>query len=68
MAEIVGDIAILVDPLDPEACAEGLRRLLDDDANRTRVQSAGPQLASRHTWRRTASETVAAYALAAATA
>jgi hypothetical protein len=41
--------------------------LLDDDANRTRAQSAGPQLASRHTWRRTASETVAAYALAAAT-
>lgn len=68
MAEIVGDIAILVNPLDPDACAEGLRRLLDDDANRTRVQSEGPQLAAHYTWQRTANETVAAYTLAMATA
>lgn len=67
MAEIVGDVAILVDPLDPDACAEGLRRLLDDDVNRARVQSEGPQLASHYTWQRTANETVAAYALAMAT-
>ena len=64
MAEIVGDIAILVDPLDPDACAAGVQRLLDDGINRSRARSDGPQLARPYTWQRTADQTVAAYALA----
>jgi glycosyltransferase involved in cell wall biosynthesis len=59
LPEVTGDAAILVNPDDTAAIAEGLRRLLkESDTRRARSR----ERAREFTWRKTARRTLAAYA------
>jgi glycosyltransferase involved in cell wall biosynthesis len=53
VGEIAGDAALLVDPMDVDSIAEGLRRLLEDDALAERLRQAGLARAAEYTWDRT---------------
>jgi len=59
--EVVGDAGLLVEP-NEVALAEGLSRLLADDALRAELRRRGLARAAQFTWRRTAEETLAVYA------
>lgn len=59
--EVLGDAALLVDPLDVAALADGLRRLMHDDGSRRSFALAGKARAAGFTWERTARATLAAY-------
>ena len=61
MAEVVGDAGLLVDPLDEEAIAGGLRLLLEDDGAAARRRGAGLARAAGFTWDRCARSTLAVY-------
>jgi glycosyltransferase involved in cell wall biosynthesis len=50
LAEVVGDAALAVDPLSPEAIADGLQRLIEDDTLRTTLAQAGPRQIAQFTW------------------
>jgi glycosyltransferase involved in cell wall biosynthesis/GT2 family glycosyltransferase len=50
LPEVCGDAAVLVDPLDEGAIADGLRRVLDDDALRARLRDAGLARAAGYRW------------------
>jgi glycosyltransferase involved in cell wall biosynthesis len=56
--EVAGDAAVLVEPGDPEALAEGIRKALGD---RERLVAAGLERARRFTWAETARRTLAVY-------
>ena len=56
--EVAGDAAVLVEPGDPEALADGIRRALED---RERLAAAGLERARRFTWSETARRTLAVY-------
>jgi glycosyltransferase involved in cell wall biosynthesis len=56
--EVAGDAAVLVDPGDPEALADGIRRAL---ADRDRFVAAGLERARRFSWAETARHTLAVY-------
>jgi glycosyltransferase involved in cell wall biosynthesis len=58
LPEVAGDAALLVDPHDTEAIAEGIARLLSDAALRERLRERGMQRAAQFTWQRCASETL----------
>jgi glycosyltransferase involved in cell wall biosynthesis len=62
--EVVGDAAILFDPLDVAALADALARATTDQGLRARLAAAGPIQAGNFTWERCAEATVAAYRLA----
>jgi len=47
LPEVAGDAAVLVDPYDTNAIAQGIARLDRDDALRARLAEAGPLQASR---------------------
>jgi glycosyltransferase involved in cell wall biosynthesis len=47
LPEVAGDAAVLVDPYDAQAIADGIRRLDQDEALRRRLEAAGPQQAAR---------------------
>lgn len=51
-AEVTGDAALTVDPLDTEALAEALVTAATDGPTRARLNLAGPQRASEFTWAR----------------
>lgn len=51
LASIAGDAALQFDPLDVEAIASAMRRLVDDDALRARLAAAGPLRAAEFGWR-----------------
>lgn len=57
LPEIVGDAGILVDPLDTEAIADGMRRLRDDEALLADLRQRGLARASQFTWEKTAAST-----------
>ncbi len=57
LPEVVGDAAVLVDPLDVEAIADGIRRLTEDDALRKELRSKGIERARRFSWDETARKT-----------
>jgi glycosyltransferase involved in cell wall biosynthesis len=59
--EVVGDAALLVDPFDVGAMAEGLVRLASDDELRRELVMAGKARAAEFTWARTAAATIGAY-------
>ena len=59
--EVLGDAALLVDPLDVEAMADGLVRIGTDGALRRRLSVAGRARAVGYTWARTARLTRDAY-------
>ncbi len=54
MPEVLGEAAVLVDPLDVAAIREGLRRVLGDEALRVRLRPAGMERAGLFTWERAA--------------
>jgi glycosyltransferase involved in cell wall biosynthesis len=64
-AEVAGDAGLLVDPLDVDAIAGALQRLLDDPDLRARLGAAALVRAAEHTWARTADAMVDAYRAAA---
>ncbi|HOG46146.1 MAG TPA: glycosyltransferase family 1 protein [Anaerolineae bacterium] len=61
LPEVVGDAAILVDPLDVEAMAAALAQALPDGALAGSLREAGLARAAQFPWSRTAEETVAVY-------
>jgi glycosyltransferase involved in cell wall biosynthesis len=61
LPEVAGDAALLVDPLDTGAIAEGIWSILSDMALRNRLTRAGLARAAEFTWERTARETLAVY-------
>ena len=61
MREVAGDAALLVDPCDVGAIADGLSRLLGDPALRERLAKVGPERARRFTWDACAEATLRAY-------
>ena len=50
LPEVVGDAAALVDPLDVESIAEGLRRVLEDRTYAERLRDAGRRQAKKYRW------------------
>ncbi len=54
LPEVVGDAALTVDPLDVEALAAAIARVLSDGDLRTKLESRGPARAAQFTWERTA--------------
>jgi glycosyltransferase involved in cell wall biosynthesis len=60
-AEVAGEAALLVDPLDVDAIAGAIRRLLDDPDLAARLGAAGRRQAGTFTWARTATAMVRAY-------
>jgi glycosyltransferase involved in cell wall biosynthesis len=52
--EVVGDAALLCDPLDADALAVALRRVLDNAGLAERLSAAGIERAATFTWARTA--------------
>ncbi len=60
-AEVAGDAAVLVDPLDVDAIAGGLASVLDDAELRHRLGSAAQRRAGEFTWSRTAAAVRDAY-------
>jgi glycosyltransferase involved in cell wall biosynthesis len=61
LPEAAGDGALLVDPTDVEAIADGLHRLLTDATLRGVLRQRGLEHAAWFSWPRTAAETVAVY-------
>jgi glycosyltransferase involved in cell wall biosynthesis len=54
LRELAGEAALIVDPLDVGAIAEGLRRIVQDGALRAALRVRGLNLARRFTWEATA--------------
>ena len=67
-AEVAGDAALLVDPLDVDDIAGALQRLLEDRDLAARLGAAARQQAATYTWARTATAVVGAYQAAAGAA
>ncbi|MDQ2830510.1 MAG: glycosyltransferase, partial [Chloroflexota bacterium] len=63
--EVVGDAALTVDPLDPEALAEAMSQALRDATLRSRLSALGLPQAALFSWGRTARITLDMYRRAA---
>jgi glycosyltransferase involved in cell wall biosynthesis len=61
LPEVVGDAALLVDPGDDAALADGMRRALGDRALRSTLAERALARARRFSWARCARETLAVY-------
>jgi glycosyltransferase involved in cell wall biosynthesis len=61
LVEIGEGAALLVDPQDEGAIAEGLEALATDAGLHARLSAAGRRRATTYSWERTGRETVAAY-------
>ncbi|MGH2543804.1 MAG: glycosyltransferase family 4 protein [Ardenticatenaceae bacterium] len=59
--EVTGDAAILVDPTNVAALAEGMHRVLANKALRDALRAKAPGQAARFSWQRTARETRRVY-------
>jgi alpha-1,3-rhamnosyl/mannosyltransferase len=62
MPEVAGDAAILVDPHDPQAIAEGIARVLAEDRLRQALIQKGLARARCFTWDSVAHKTLELYA------
>ena len=60
-AEVAGDAALLVDPLDVDGLATAMRRLLSDETLRASQRARGLERAASYSWERTARATLALY-------
>ncbi|MCH8025705.1 MAG: glycosyltransferase family 4 protein [Chloroflexi bacterium] len=60
-AEVAGDAALLVDPLDVDGLATAMRRLLSDETLHAVLRARGLERAAGYSWQRTARETLALY-------
>lgn len=65
--EVAGDAALLVDPLDVDAIAAAIDRLLDDRGLAAKLGEAAKERAAAFTWARTAELAAAVYMEAAGT-
>jgi len=65
LPEVVGDAGLLVDPLDIESIADGLQRVLTDEALAAELRQRGYQRARQFTWERTARAALRLYEQAA---
>jgi len=65
-AEVAGDAAVLVDPLNTKAIASAIETLLCDDALRGDLRERGLTRAAEFSWERAARETLLLYELVAA--
>ena len=61
MPEAAGDAAILVDPLNPQAMADGIMRMLSDDQIQAQSRERGLKHADQFTWERTAQAVLNSY-------
>ncbi len=61
LAEVAGESAVLVDPLDTAAIAAGMQRLLTDSALRQQLSRQGRQRAAAFTWEDAAWQTIQLY-------
>ena len=52
LPEVLGDAAVLVDPLEPGSIADGITRVLEDDALRAELRRKGLARAGRFSWER----------------
>jgi glycosyltransferase involved in cell wall biosynthesis len=52
LPEVVGDAALLIDPYEPEAIADAIRRVLTDEALRADLKAKGLVRASQFSWER----------------
>jgi glycosyltransferase involved in cell wall biosynthesis len=64
LPEVAGDAAVLVDPYDPEAIADGIYRVLTDETLRRDLRHKGLQRASQFSWEDSARRVRAIYAQA----
>jgi glycosyltransferase involved in cell wall biosynthesis len=65
LPEVVGDAAVLVDPYDPDAIAEGMRRVLSDPDLRAELRAKGLARAREFSWDRSVERIRQIYAEAA---
>lgn len=65
LPEVAGDAALLFDPLQPDALAEALTRVLGDCTLRDELRARGLERAAQFSWERTARETLRVYQAAA---
>ncbi|HET8998396.1 MAG TPA: glycosyltransferase family 1 protein [bacterium] len=65
MPEVAANAAVLVDPARPDAIADGIRRVLADDALRATLKGRGAARARAFPWAATAARTLDAYREAA---
>lgn len=61
MPEVLGDAAVLVDPYDVDAMADGLERLLWDSVLRRTLIERGKAWCKRYSWDTTARKTLSVY-------
>ncbi len=61
LPEACGDAALLIDPMDGEALAHGVRRLIEDGELRSRLIQAGRTRAAEFSWQRAVTRTWAVY-------
>lgn len=54
MPEVAGDAAVYCNPNDPDSIANGMHRILSDEALRQSLIEKGPERAKQFTWPRTA--------------
>jgi glycosyltransferase involved in cell wall biosynthesis len=52
LPEVVGDAALLIDPYEPDAIADAMRRVLTDAALRDDLRARGLQRAREFSWER----------------
>ena len=58
MAELAGDAAVLVDPLDESSIADGMERVLTNVSLRQSLRSRGKERSRQYTWERSAALTL----------
>jgi len=58
LREVAGDAALFFDPLDEDAVASGIERVMTDAALRERLATAGRERACQFTWQRAAEQTL----------
>jgi len=61
LPEVVGDAAVLVDPYDSASIADGIRRVVVDEALRARLIARGRVRVQEFSWRRAAARTLEVY-------
>lgn len=61
LPEVLGPVAVYVDPSQAESIAAGLQRVLEDETLRRQQRLAGPRRAREFTWRRCADRTLSVY-------
>lgn len=61
LPEVAGNAAVLVDPTDVEAIADGMQRVIEDPALRSHLATEGPLRARSFSWARMAEQTLGVY-------